>query len=88
MSILSTVTLTGRSLPTTIDNRLRGDDQAAIEEGMGRNRGEDQGAERRVDERAAGRERVGRRPGRRRHDQPVGAVGEEMLAIDRDHRDG
>ena len=56
----------------------------AVEEHVGRDGGEHQGPHAGREHRSAGREVVGRRPGRRGHHQTVGRVGDEGAPVDRD----
>ena len=65
-----------------LDGLGRVEHERAVEQHVRRHRRQQQRPVARRDDRAAGRQRVGRRAGRRGDDQPVGGVAGERLAVD------
>ena len=66
------------------DARGIGNDQRAVGQHVRTDRSDDESVEGRMDDRAAGGERIGGGTGRRGHDQAVGAVAAHVTAVDGD----
>ena len=71
-----------RGLQDDVDIGVIGQNNRPVGEGMGTDRGQDDHTNGRVNNRAAGREGISGRTGRRGNDQAVGFVGTQILLID------